>query len=216
MARFSEIERRVGDYYGDRLRRHGPTHRGVDWNSDASQALRFEQLLRVVDVPGEFSLNDWGCGYGALASHLRQRGMTVRYHGHDVAPEMIAAARESHDAWSACSFSTSVDDVPVADYTVASGIFNVLAGSPRQGWSDYVHATVERMASVSLRGIAFNMLTSWSDPERMADHLHYADPAAEFDWCKRELSRDVALLHDYGLYEFTLIVRFDPGERQRR
>jgi len=28
-----------------------------------------------------------------------------------------------------------------------------------------------------------------------------------FDYCKRTYSRDVALLHDYGLYEFTILVR---------
>ena len=28
-----------------------------------------------------------------------------------------------------------------------------------------------------------------------------------FDFCKRNFSRNVALLHDYGLYDFTIIVR---------
>jgi hypothetical protein len=30
-----------------------------------------------------------------------------------------------------------------------------------------------------------------------------------FDICKRKFSRNVALLHDYGLYEFTILVRKD-------
>jgi hypothetical protein len=53
------------------------------------------------------------------------------------------------------------------------------------------------------------MLTSYSDPEHMVDRLFYGDPCFYFDWCKRNLSRNVALLHDYGLYEFTILVRFD-------
>jgi hypothetical protein len=28
-----------------------------------------------------------------------------------------------------------------------------------------------------------------------------------FDHCKRNFSRQVALLHDYGLWEFTILVR---------
>ena len=36
-----------------------------------------------------------------------------------------------------------------------------------------------------------------------------ADPAFFFDWCKRNFSRHVSLLHDYGLYEFTLLTRKD-------
>jgi hypothetical protein len=71
------------------------------------------------------------------------------------------------------------------------------------------------MAQLSRRGIAFNMLTSYSDPERITPRLHYADPCEMFDWCKRELSRHVALLHDYGLWEFTMIVRFDESGGSR-
>jgi hypothetical protein len=41
----------------------------------------------------------------------------------------------------------------------------------------------------------------------MRSDLHYADPGRLFDYCKRRFARNVALLHDYGLYEFTLLVR---------
>ena len=34
-----------------------------------------------------------------------------------------------------------------------------------------------------------------------------ADPLEAFDRCKRTYSRFVTLLHDYPLYEFTIIVR---------
>ena len=45
-------------------------------------------------------------------------------------------------------------------------------------------------------------------PERMRPDLYYADPCRLFDHCKRRYSRHVALLHDYGLYEFTILVRY--------
>ena len=45
------------------------------------------------------------------------------------------------------------------------------------------------------------------NPERMRDDLHYGDPCSLFDHCKRAFSKQVALLHDYGLYEFTIRVR---------
>ena len=63
------------------------------------------------------------------------------------------------------------------------------------------------MRALSRRGFAFNMLTSYSDADRMRSDLHYGDPAAYFDLCKRRFSRNVALLHDYELYEFTIVVR---------
>ncbi len=209
MVDSSEIERRVGAYYTGRVEEHGATARGVDWNSEESQRLRFEQLLKVAPPDGGFSLNDYGCGYGGLLEHLDALGRPVRYHGYDVAPAMIASALERHGGRADATFGTDPDELPLADITVASGIFNVLAGADASAWPEYVRETVRRMARVSTRGIAFNMLTSYSDADRMTPRLHYADPGQMFDWCKRELSRHVALLHDYGLWEFTMIVRFD-------
>ena len=61
--------------------------------------------------------------------------------------------------------------------------------------------------------VAVNGKVVWSegfgyaDAERKRPDLYYADPLALFDHCKRRYSREVALLHDYGLYEFTMIVR---------
>jgi hypothetical protein len=53
------------------------------------------------------------------------------------------------------------------------------------------------------------MLTSYSDSGRMARRpdLYFADPLFYFDYCKRNFSPDIALLHDYGLYDFTVLVR---------
>lgn len=55
------------------------------------------------------------------------------------------------------------------------------------------------------------MLTKYSDEERMAERpdLFYGDPLFYFDYCKRNQSRDVALLHKYGLYDFTILIRKD-------
>jgi hypothetical protein len=73
-------------------------------------------------------------------------------------------------------------------------------------WEAYVFSLVERLWSYSKRGFAFNSLTSYSDRERMRRDLYYPDPARLFDFCKRNLSRNVSVLHDYGLYEFTILV----------
>ena len=60
-------------------------------------------------------------------------------------------------------------------------------------------------------GFAFNCLTGYSDADRMRPDLYYGDPLWFFDLCKRKYARNVALLHDYGLYDFTIIVRKDAA-----
>jgi hypothetical protein len=51
------------------------------------------------------------------------------------------------------------------------------------------------------------VLTKYSDKEYMKEYLYYADPLYLFDYCKKHFSKNVALLHDYNLYEFSIIVR---------
>jgi SAM-dependent methyltransferase len=201
-----ELLEGVAGYYAQKLAEHGPTAAGVDWNSDRSQELRFAQLLQVIDEPGRVSINDYGCGYGALADFLRAAEVDADYHGFDVAPEMVAAARERSSDPGA-SFTTSVDELPVADYTVASGIFNVRLDADDETWLTHVLGTLDQMRAVSRRGFAFNMLTSHSDPERMRPDLFYADPGLILNHCIKRFSRRVAVLHDYELYEFTVLVR---------
>ena len=184
---------------------------GVDWNSEASQALRFDQLLRVCRSSELFSINDFGCGYGALAGHMHEQGMRFEYHGFDLAPQMLERASERLPASDSVHWYASEAELPVSDYTVASGIFNVKADASDDEWRAYVLETVDVLAAKSRRGFAFNALTRYSDSELMDDRLHYADPLALFDHCQRRYSRQVGLLHDYGLYEFTMLVQLEGG-----
>ncbi len=63
------------------------------------------------------------------------------------------------------------------------------------------------MNKASEKGFSFNLLTSYSDAHLKKDYLYYANPGFWFDFCKQNFSRNVALLHDYNLYEFTIRVR---------
>jgi len=196
-------------YYAPRLAEHGASARGVDWNSSESQELRFRQLLRVREDEETCSLVDYGCGYGELAHLLVAQGEPVDYRGFDVSERMIDLACVHNPDPAVCRFTHRLSDVEQADYLVASGVFNLRLDVDEATWEAYVLETLDTLAGLGRRGFAFNLLTSWSDADRMRPDLFYADPAKFFDHCKREYSRHVALLHDYGLYERTMLVRTD-------
>ncbi len=203
----ASIRERVADYYSEKVRQHGETAHGVDWNSTESQETRFDQLLGIVPFgTTEYSLLDYGCGYGAMIDVLTQRGQPFRYMGYDVSEEMILRARRLNpgDPW---EFTTNEAELRPSDYVVASGVLNVKLETSEAEWKGYVLETLDELHMLSLKGFAFNALTSYSDPEHMRDDLFYADPSWLFDHCKRTYSGQVALLHDYGLYEFTILVR---------
>lgn len=204
-AERARILERVGAYYTGALARHGPTARGVDWNSPESQGLRFDQLLRVCDPRRAGSVNDYGCGYGALLHRLAAAGFAGSYTGFDVAPAMVAEARRLHAGRPRTRFVDDERLLEPADYTLASGIFNVKLDVDGGTWRAYVLDTLDRIRSLSRKGFAFNALTVHSDADRMRPDLHYADPLELFERC-RAYSRHLALLHDYPLYEFTIVV----------
>jgi Methyltransferase domain len=204
------LAEQAGRYYAAKLREHGPTPRGVDWNDERTQRIRFERLLELVEREAEaFSVNDYGCGYGALVDSLDGAQADFTYTGYDVSEEMVAEARKRYADEARARFTSDAAELEQADFTVASGVFNVKQEVPADMWSSYVLETIDHLAHVSSRGIAFNALTAHADPERRRSDLFYADPAAMVDYCLRTHSRDVVLRHDYELYEFTLLVYLD-------
>jgi SAM-dependent methyltransferase len=201
------IKNQVSDYYSKKISEHGATPQGVDWNGELSQNLRFIQLMKVCeDNDGIFTLLDYGCGYGGMLDYLlpiyKNR---MLYKGLDISTEMINAAKLKHDAKN--EFFETLPASFKADYVVASGIFNVRQDTTDEEWLKYIYQTLDEINNISLKGFSFNILTSYSDAEYMRNYLYYANPETIFSYCKKKYSLRVALLHDYPLYEFTIIVK---------
>jgi SAM-dependent methyltransferase len=124
----TEFARRTRLHYRDSFERHGPTPQGVDWNGEASQRRQFDELMRILPAAGPFSVNDFGCGYGALADVLLARGPGIIYSGVDLNEEMIAAARVRFASNPAVTFEVADRPLTEADFGVASGTFTLRLG----------------------------------------------------------------------------------------
>lgn len=196
------------DFFDKTIKAHGADPKGVDWKSEESQFVRFAQLLKIhPDKTRHFSIIDYGCGYGALVKFLQQEGYDFTYTGYDMTPSVIETARITFPDIR-CTWTTDLSNVKPADYVVGSGLFNMkFKDTPSDEWYQHMLNTIRAMWDLSQKGLAFNALTSYSDAEYMRDDLYYPDPLQVFDFCKRNLSKQVALLHDYGIYDFTILVR---------
>ncbi len=201
------LQTEVRGYYEQKLLEHGPTARCVDWNSEASQELRFKQLARLLEDDHEASVLDYGCGYGALAGYLRRHGHCGAYTGFDISPAMVRAAVAEDTATSAWRMTSVRAELAPVDYTIASGLFNVKLQATDEAWRQYAQRTLADIAGLSVRGFAFNALSSYADRDRRRADLYYADALELFDYCRRTYAPAVSLLHDYPLCEFTVIVR---------
>lgn len=195
----------VAAYYTRKVRRHGATPAGVDWPSATGQSLRFALLLRLCDFTAPFSLNDIGCGYGALLGYLREHhaAAVVDYVGSDLSLTMLQRAGQ---LWQGCSNTRFVHtgaSPRVADYAVASGIFNVVPAGATRCWEDLVAATLGELHANVRRGFAVNFLA----PALPQATLYRTMPRRWIDYCEQGLGASVEPLAGYGLNEFTLLVR---------
>ena len=206
-----ETQKKLSEYFSEKLEEFGATPKGVDYNGSASQERRFEQLVKVINPSQSFSVIDYGSGYGAIFDFLNAKGWQFEYYGFDLIEKMIIAGREVHKDYPNAHFTTDQSEVPVADYLLAGAIFNIKLDESYERWQEFILHTLVQMNALCSKGFSFNMLTKYSDADRMAERpdLFYGDPLFFFDFCKRNFSRNVALLHDYGLYDFTILIRKD-------
>ena len=201
---------RIAEYYAQKLRHHGARPAGVSWATPQQQELRHTQLLRVCGVDRDGSINDYGCGYGALAARLRRDGYTGAYTGYDISTDMVRVAADLHKDLPDCRFTSNQSEVPRAAYTIASGLFHLRLDFPVEAWERHVRETIDHMAEISSVAFAFNMLSAGSESGPTAGELYYADPARWLTICLRRFPRRVALAHDYALNEFTVTIRSRP------
>ena len=210
----ADVLQDVADYYTQKILRFGPTALGVDWSCIPTQEMRFVQLLKVCDFSGDVSLNDLGCGYGALLAHLahRHRHARIDYLGQDLSAEMITQAVDLWKSRRKTSFAVGHCLPRCADYSVASGIFNVKLGHSRPRWEAHVRSTLVGLHDKSSRGYAVNFLA----PVRVRGPRElYRTPVLPWvRFCEQELGAQVEVLDDYGMREFTLLASQTPNSRR--
>jgi len=207
MASHKELLEKVSSYYTKKVLQFGTTPAGVDWNSYESQELRFEQLLKIIKKPAEhFTVLDYGCGYGSMYKYFQQRYKDFEYLGFDISEEMIKTASEIHLPNDNVQWKTHILEQDRKDYVVASGILNVKQETPAEIWDGFVIDIFRELNKYSTKGFAVNLASTYADADERKENFYYADPCYLFDFCKRNFSKYVTLLHDYSLGEFTLLV----------
>ncbi len=204
----SSRERDIRNYFKNTFEEHGESSEGLDYNGRQSHYRRLGVLVNEIDTFENFSINDVGCGFGSFLDALYGSGRNnFEYTGYDLVEEMTTLGRQN---WTIknpqLEFITGgTEALKMADYSVASGTFNMKQQAPHDEWHNYVLKCLKDMIDHSKVKIAVNFLTSYSDEEYMREDLYYPDPREMFDFGMK-LTGSAAIRHNYGLYDFTLII----------
>ena len=205
-----EIEQSEQKYYQKREKEGVAPHYEVGWKNKEAQYARFRQLTRLFEEESSFSVNDLGCGNGEFYRFLMDRATDkmVDYFGYDHMESMVLTSQERFPEIKHCfSVITACDEMETVDFTIASGIFNLKFETEERQWRNYMLETIDCMASKSRKGFGFNALSAYSDEEHKRPELFYSEPAWLWEECVKRFGREIALLHDYGQFDFTIIVR---------
>ena len=204
----SQLLEFVARVYTYRINECGPVASGVFWKDADGQVLRLELLLQAVareDLNGPITVNDLGCGYGALFDLMKDEPMMRggRYIGYDISPEMVDAAKAHHTDPRA-TFIVSPVATEVADYSFVSGTYNMSMGANPALWTHYVKTSLDMLWKKTAKIMAFNLLDDTSTNK--LDDLYYADRRTFLEHALT-LSPDIEIIDDYPLDEFTIFVK---------
>src|SRR3989338_7978954 len=210
-----EKEKQIA-YYESLLKKHGSSHRALDWNDPLSQERRFQALTQIryfgeyVQTP---SILDVGCGLGDLFGFLKTRSELIpdgfTYTGVDISPALITSAR-------ATSPAGQFDVVDIFerppkrqfDYVVSVGALTIKTVVDRTLHDQYVIEMFEAMWMLAGRGVAVDFLSQWyldsfQDQSWHAERYTYFRP----EWVLAKvtsLTPRVLLRHDYDPAEFAI------------
>ena len=140
----SNIERKVGEYYTED-KNPWNIKSGVDWNGQESHFLRFEQLVKILQLDCKFSILDYGCGFGSLIQFLSTKNYLFDYTGFDISNEMLSNGKKSFPGF---RFVDQIDGENF-DFTIANGIFNVRLDTGIEDWKKYIFQTLDEISSIS-------------------------------------------------------------------
>jgi SAM-dependent methyltransferase len=199
----------IEHYYAETLRIHGATPLGVGWLCQPSQELRFVQLAKLLPRRSDFSINDIGCGYGALLSFLLERRPRQKfdYLGVDLSSAMIDQANQKWAEQKCTAFLRSTRADRIADYAVASGIFNIKLDHSLAEWEKSIRQSLCDMRETTRYGFAVNFLKPLSSAGQQVTEMYAADRGRWAVYCEDKFNAEVEVLEDYGMREYTLLVR---------
>ncbi len=169
---------RIASYYASLIRLYGDGPRACDYGKVEFQNIKFRVLSEVLPLTRK-SVLDVGCGFADFADFLQLHFDGVSYHGVDITPAMVEAARLRHPQLDITQKDILQND-PGGPYDLvtANGIFYLLGDDAE----NVMYRLIARMYDLSREAVAFNTLSlTCTDPQ---PGEFYADPRKTFAFCQ--------------------------------
>src|SRR5262249_45963360 len=129
----------------------------------------------------------------------------IDYLGIDLASDMIEEADRLWKNRHNVKFAVGAVSTRRADYSIASGVFNVKLYEPLERCEQFIAHTLTNLYAASVRGFAVNFKSANDADGALRWGLYATLPERWAEYCAQQLGCSPQILTDYGLDEFTLL-----------
>ncbi|RXJ86869.1 class I SAM-dependent methyltransferase [Arcobacter sp. CECT 8985] len=114
-------------FYKQALKEYGVTARGVHWNSQFSQYLRFEVITKFVYNIKNSTIADAGCGFAEYLKFLDNKDLLPKdYLGIDREDYMVSICKDRFPNYTFMKLNIIENELPHKDFYICSGAMNLL------------------------------------------------------------------------------------------
>lgn len=180
-------------FYKSSIKKYGISAKGVHWNSEYTQYIRFQVLTSFIkDSIKESFIIDAGCGFGEYYNYLFDNELKPKlYLGIDCEDQMISLASKRFINTRFEIQNILKDTLIISDYYICSGAMNIL--EKRE-----VFLFIENCFSASKIAFIFNFLKN--------DGLTNIDASDIIDYCLT-LSNKIEIKEDYLHNDFSVCLK---------
>ena len=184
----NEFEKKVADEYNSRFIKYGAQPKSSLWFSEQRQILRFDLIIKCIkknSPPGQFLINDIGCGYGGFLKRLEDNFSidSFSYAGFDLAKSPIAYCERRYARNGARFYLSSIPS-EIADYNVMSGTFNYAPDTTFKAWKNYLFNSLNSIWNLTKRSMIFNLMIS-GEERITSQNISYIKKETIVNFCQR-------------------------------
>lgn len=148
--------------------------------------MRFKIILdeiKKIKKSGFIELSDIGCGYGALANHLKLSNTinVKKYTGYDLNKNLInICKKEINEYWT--EFRVGSRPETMTMFSVMSGTYNLAATKSIFSWQQYVESCLFNCWEKTSHAMIFNLQVS-KKVRISKENIYYAEKSRVLDLC---------------------------------
>ncbi len=198
---------RIINRYNERIEKFGGTIEALASGNEERRKLRFDVLFEC-GISKNDRILDLGCGFGDFYSYLNDRlgEGNFKYTGVDINPTIIEYANSRFPSADFRAFDILSEELnDQFDFVVSTSSFNNKMINISN--YDFAQQILNKCYAIAEKGVAIDFLTKYVDFESTVEAFYY-EPEIIFSSCK-EITKRVALRHDYPLFEFCIYLYKD-------